>query len=73
MTLRIYAPNPTEGPPFDVALDLTCDGDHGFLEPTKAQFDCGWYPDATSAARQAGWKLTSGCHLGPCCSGKAQQ
>lgn len=62
-----------EGPPWPVPtfIELTCDGDHGLFRAEPVRFDCDpWAATALSLATAAGWKITAGRALGPCCSGK---
>ena len=74
MILRYFALDPDGPIPRDVALDITCDGDHGFLDGTTERFPCGGVGagarPAIDLAIAAGWKYSPPVTLGPCCSGK---
>ena len=74
MGLRIYAVKPRGALPRKVVLELTCDGQHGFVPPTPQVFSSGGFVRQFSDAMSAGWKETFNHgerrFLGPCCSGK---
>lgn len=68
MSLRIFSVDETKQPPQDVWLELTCDGDHGFMPATSATFSQYGYITQRKAATAAGWRFTvDGKNFGPCC------
>lgn len=69
MSIRIFALDPTQPVPLDMAVELRCDGASLFC--VSQTFVENWYPTAATRAVRGGWTLTAGRHLGPCCSGKA--
>jgi hypothetical protein len=75
MGIRIFVPDEAAAIPRAVVLELTCDGDHGFLPPAQT-FAQGGFISQHDAAMRAGWKEAQGPNgrlwMGPCCSGKSQ-
>ena len=72
--------------PREIALALTCDGDHGLLQAPTHIFQDAPFPDLFHAAMEHGWKETYGLtirqvgklsiarlFLCPECSGKPRQ
>lgn len=73
MSLRLFSPDPSQPIPRRVALELTCDGDHGLFPPEPARFDQAGFIAQYAAAMAAGWLDRQEFVLCPDCSGKTKQ
>jgi hypothetical protein len=73
MGVRLFCTDETLPLPWPVALELSCDGNHGLFPPAPQRFEGGGFITQHAAAMRAGWLERQDGErqwLCPCCSGK---
>lgn len=67
MTIRIFARDDT-GPPYDMVIELRCDGPHGLFPAQPVQWPIGADEFPRDPAYRAGWRFgENGEHFCPVC------